>query len=78
MPGKYPFILLSLTSIHSVFSFFCAPLQSACVAVNNPSAYNKSLRCAIDVPFKAARAHCKYKIFITRLHTHSARPLGQL
>lgn len=39
------------------------------VAVNNPSAYNKSLRRAIDVPFKAASAHCKYKIFITRLHT---------
>lgn len=47
----------------------CVCGVSGIVAVNNPSAYNKSLRRAIDVPFQAARAHCKYKIFITRLHT---------
>lgn len=78
----YLFTLLSLT-ILCLLHFL--PMQYACacagiVAVNNPEAYNKSPCRAIDVPFKAARSvHCKYKIFITRLHTHSAcPPLGQL
>lgn len=73
----YLFTLLSLT-----FLLFL-PMQYACacagiVAINNPQAYNKSPCRAIDVPFKAASSvHCKYKIFITRLHTHSACPPPQ-
>lgn len=58
--GKYPFILLSLTTIHSFFFFLlrtfaiCVCGVSGIVAVNNPSAYNKSLRRAIDVTLQGS------------------------